>query len=206
MHVRTFKCGTSVVQQPLLSTSHTDSHMQCTHTYVCVYVPTPHRDHSTCMLLCYGVWLTTAPHPLSQVVPYVQPLPRGVRGVSASVGIENAESTPVHEVILRQQSDEELTEKVCEDNQQLMILMNELCMYVCMFTPHSHCNFPLQASGEGVSDLSAEVVQDDQATPSVVVPEGGGGLMAFITPAPHGTLQPICPKCEVCTYEHMHVP
>ena len=93
------------------------------------------------MLLCYGVGLTTASHPLSQVVPYVQPLPRGVRGVSASVGIENAESTPVHEVILRQHSDEEVTEKVCGDNQQLTILMNELCMYVRMYV---HTTFTLQ--------------------------------------------------------------
>ena len=77
-------------------------------------------------------------------------------------------------------------------------------MYVCPYHIHTATS-ALQASGDGVSDLSAEVVQDDQATPSVVVPEGGGGLMAFITPAPHGTLQPICPKCEVCTYEHMHV-
>ena len=61
--------------------------------------------------------------------------------MSASVGIENAESTPVHEAILRQHSDEELTEKVCGDNQQLMIFMDELRMYICMSTPHSHCNF-----------------------------------------------------------------
>ena len=85
--------------------------------------------------------------------------------------------------------------------------MSHVCMcdIVRMSIPHSHSNFPLQASGEGVSDLSAEVVQDDQATPRVAVPEGGGGLMAFITPAPHGTLQPFCPKCEVSTYEQMHV-
>ena len=48
-----------------------------------------------------------------QVVPYVQPRPRGVKGVSATVSIENAESTPVYEVILRQHSDEVMTEQVC---------------------------------------------------------------------------------------------
>lgn len=54
----------------------------------------------------------------------------------------------------------------------------------------------LQATGEGISDLSPEVVLDDQATPCVVFPERGG-VMAFITPAPANTLQPVCPKCEV---------
>ena len=44
--------------------------------------------------------------------------------------------------------------------------------------------------------MSPEVVLDDQATPCVVFPEGGG-VMAFITPAPANTLQPLCPKCEV---------
>ena len=82
--------------------------------------------------------------------------------------------------------------------------MSCVCTYVCSHHIHTATS-ALQASGDGVSDLSAEVVQDDQATPSVVVPEGGGGLMACITPAPHGTLQPICPKCEVCTYVCMNI-
>ena len=75
-------------------------------------------------------------------------------------------------------------------------------MYVCTYvrTRHSQCSSFSQAAGEDPSELSTEVVQDDQTTPCVVLPEGGG-VMAFITPAPLGTLQPVCPKCEVRVYK-----
>ena len=120
VHLSVVPCAAAA---PVINLTH---HMQYPHTYVhmCVYYVCTHRDHGTCMLLyrvCWTVADPTASRPLSQVVPYVQPPTRWARGVSASVGIENAESTPVHEVILRQHSDEELTEKVCGDNQQLRI-------------------------------------------------------------------------------------
>ena len=75
--------------------------------------------------------------------------------------------------------------------------------YVCAYvrTRHSQCSSSSQAAGEDPSELSPQVVQDDQATPCVELPEGGG-VMAFITPAPLGTLQqPVCPKCEVRVYK-----
>ena len=72
-----------------------------------------------------------------QVVPYVQPRPRGVKGVSATVSIENAESTPVHEVILRQHSDEVMTKQVCACAVHWMV-EGELCsMNIHVLTYHS---------------------------------------------------------------------